>query len=1317
MNKNYNIGLDIGTHSVGWAVTDENYNILKFKKQNMWGVRLFDEGQTAEIRRTNRNTRRRLNRRRERIALLQMLLGKEIEKVDKTFFIRLKESFLHIDERQDKINKSNLFVGKNFSDKDYYKQYPTIYHLRKELIENTEKKDIRLVYLALHHIIKYRGNFLYEGQNFENITGDIKETIQELIDEVNRLEIADIKLSITKIQDIISDKNISRTKKVDLLINGDKISKNQLKNIFNGIVGLKIDLSKIFKDIVFDEEISFKFSDDDIDEKLDKAEDILGDDYILLEIMQKIYSWSVMGSILSGQTYISFAKVESFEKYKKELKMLKKIISHYDYELYREIFKSNIEGSNYITYIKDKNKSIKNKTVRELFYNKIKQAIESYLDDQYMMSEKEYILKEIENDNFLIIQNTKDNSAIPYQLNERELIKILENQGKYYKDILENKDKILKLLNFRVPYYVGPLNHKSKFAWVQKIKGMENEKIYPWNMDQIVDIDASAEKFIKRMTNKCTYLINEDVIPRNSLLFADYMYYNEINKIRINGKKIDKELKEDLREKVFLKKKTVSEKDIANWYENNYQNTNNECKVEGLQGDKKAASSLAPYIDFINIFGEVNRFNREKIEKIIEWITVFEDKNTLKSKIDKVYPDISNDKEKINKILKLKYKGWSRFSKKLLDEIYTIDSTQKKSTIIDILRDTDLNFMQIINNKTYGFDKKIMDENKLDFSNKITYDNLVKDLQGSPKIKRGIWQSIKLIEEIVKIMRGYPKNIFIEFAREDAESKRTNTKKNKLEKLYADLGKVDSSYIHADAKKLLKNKNTTIDNKRKQLYFMQLGKCMYTGEPLNFDQLHLYEIDHIIYQSLAKDNSIDNMVLVKKEVNQNRSNQVMPANFVSDDIKTWWKYLKDKNLISSKKYNNLMKRELNQYEEQGFINRQLVETRQISKHVTNILINCYEKEGTKIVPIKANLVDDFRKQFDIYKNREINDYHHAKDAFIVSVIGNYILNRFPSLEKEVVYGEYKKYKFSNNNRTNKYGFIIGSMNNTFKKNGKEIWVENKSINKIKKQLNYKDCSITKRVCENKGELFNVTIYPKLDGSKIVKNPIPIKSNLDVSKYGYYTSENIAYSSIIEYKKDNKRVKALIGVPIRYSNGIGNSKEKLKEYFEKVQNLEDVNIIKGKIFKYQLFKNEKGIFYLASPSEWHNAKQLLLDSKSEEIIYKMTSEKYNKEVQEEQLIYVYDSIIEKIESHYYIYSNIVKKIKNKRDMFINFSMDDKVKLIKELLKLTKANAQKGDMRLIKESKELGKLNNRNMNIEDTTFIYPSITGLFVREERY
>ena len=62
--KNYSIGLDIGTNSVGWSVSDENYKLSKYKKKTMWGVRLFDEGETAEKRRVYRGTRRRLNRRR-----------------------------------------------------------------------------------------------------------------------------------------------------------------------------------------------------------------------------------------------------------------------------------------------------------------------------------------------------------------------------------------------------------------------------------------------------------------------------------------------------------------------------------------------------------------------------------------------------------------------------------------------------------------------------------------------------------------------------------------------------------------------------------------------------------------------------------------------------------------------------------------------------------------------------------------------------------------------------------------------------------------------------------------------------------------------------------------------------------------------------------------------------------------------------------------------------------------------------------------------------------------------------------------------------
>ena len=43
MKQDYYIGLDMGTESVGWAVTDVDYNLVKKRGQDYWGVYLFDE--------------------------------------------------------------------------------------------------------------------------------------------------------------------------------------------------------------------------------------------------------------------------------------------------------------------------------------------------------------------------------------------------------------------------------------------------------------------------------------------------------------------------------------------------------------------------------------------------------------------------------------------------------------------------------------------------------------------------------------------------------------------------------------------------------------------------------------------------------------------------------------------------------------------------------------------------------------------------------------------------------------------------------------------------------------------------------------------------------------------------------------------------------------------------------------------------------------------------------------------------------------------------------------------------------------------------
>ncbi len=91
----YFVGLDMGTSSVGYAVSNEQYEILNFRQKAMWGVRLFDEAKTAADRRTARTNRRRLARRNLRLKLLQDLFAEAINAVDPGFYQRLKDSFFY----------------------------------------------------------------------------------------------------------------------------------------------------------------------------------------------------------------------------------------------------------------------------------------------------------------------------------------------------------------------------------------------------------------------------------------------------------------------------------------------------------------------------------------------------------------------------------------------------------------------------------------------------------------------------------------------------------------------------------------------------------------------------------------------------------------------------------------------------------------------------------------------------------------------------------------------------------------------------------------------------------------------------------------------------------------------------------------------------------------------------------------------------------------------------------------------------------------------------------------------------------------------
>ena len=178
----YYLGLDMGTNSVGWAVTDENYQLRRAKGKDLWGSRLFDEAETGAQRRSFRCARRRIQRERARIATLMSYFADEIDKVDPGFYQRLEESKYHLEDRsEDNRQKYALFADKDYTDQDYYKEYPTIFHLRKELIENSKGSyDVRLVFLALLNMFKHRGNFLNESLSDSEGEMDIKAAWGEL---------------------------------------------------------------------------------------------------------------------------------------------------------------------------------------------------------------------------------------------------------------------------------------------------------------------------------------------------------------------------------------------------------------------------------------------------------------------------------------------------------------------------------------------------------------------------------------------------------------------------------------------------------------------------------------------------------------------------------------------------------------------------------------------------------------------------------------------------------------------------------------------------------------------------------------------------------------------------------------------------------------------------------------------------------------------------------------------------------------------------------------------------------------------------------
>ena len=368
--EKYYLGLDIGTNSVGWAVTDPSYRLERFHKKDMWGIRLFEQADTAADRRVKRTNRRRLQRRHQRIQLLQELFAEEMAKVDDTFFLRLNESKLHLEDKSVQ-EKYPLFIEKGYTDIDFYQEYPTIYHLRKDLMESDQPHDIRLVYLAIHHLLKYRGHFLIDGslnsaKSFSTVFEQMMRSVQDGLN-------IDFTVSHPeRVEEILRNRTMARSSKSKLLEkefvidpgeDDPKSLKTVVKQICTFIAGNKGDLKKVFSEDLDElEKTGFKFSDPGFDEEiLPDLENKIPDLLNVVQAMKAVYDWSVLVDILDGEEYLSFAKVKQFDEHKHNLHQLRQVMKKYcEKKTWMDFFDDPTGKSNYAAYIGHVKKNGKN---------------------------------------------------------------------------------------------------------------------------------------------------------------------------------------------------------------------------------------------------------------------------------------------------------------------------------------------------------------------------------------------------------------------------------------------------------------------------------------------------------------------------------------------------------------------------------------------------------------------------------------------------------------------------------------------------------------------------------------------------------------------------------------------------------------------------------------------------------------------------------------------------------------------------------------------------------------------------------------------
>ncbi len=1381
-NKDYIVGLSLEPDAVGFAAIDKKNSLISLKGKNVIGVTKFKEGETAEERRTNRSARRRIIRKKRRSKFLEEIFAPEMAKVDPGFFVRQHQSWVSPRDKQRTHYPATFFATKA-EEKEFYKAYPTVYHLRQALMTKHKKFDLREIYIAMHSIIKRRGNFLYSvsAQSIDTSKINVRGTLEAINDNyqafksqgLNYCELAvenadgieEVIKGIDEDKTIFTRDKIKKTAKLLATNKPDKAAQKMYKQLATAIFGFKAQF-----DIILGENIdkteksnwSLKLSDEDAEDKLEAISTSLNDEQqAIVKEVESLYTAIVLNSIVPNGQTISESMIQKYDQHKKDLILLRKATADQEdpkkaekLKLAYDLYINNRSHGKVLAAKKTFNKNKKLTTAE--FYKHVK----SNLPENSANSAE--ILRLIENNEFLPVLRTKQNSSIPYQLQQRELDLIIKNQSKYYPFLAEENPvkehrkqapyKLDELIRFKIPYYVGPLFTEADqkitsgkdFAWLVRSIPNDRTPITPWNFNEKVDFAATANSFIRRMTVKDTYLLGEDVLPAKSLIYQRFEVLNELNGLRVNDKKLSVETKQDIYRDLFKNKMTVNEADLVDYLQENKGYS--KVEIAGLTPVGKILkfnSSLSSY----NHFKKLGLFDKQlddakyqkDFEKIIEWASIFSDKKIYQQKLR----EISWLSEKqFKSIANWTLNGWGRLSKRLLTSLYD----ENGQSVIERLWDSKQNFQQIITSA--GFKKEIDLANE-DMAKSTDLDDILAEAYTTPSNKKTVRKAAKVIKEIVSCAgHNVPSQIVL--AKPIINQNPYELSRNRGKELLRKYDQATSSLINKELVKELEdcNANRLLASDKYYLYFCQAGRDALTGEKIPYSEVKSCVVKNVLPKKFSQSKDMSNKILVidspkktKVELTKDCSSRKIPN--IDITIGQMWSEWKADELINKAKLDNLYvdPENLQEFEQRKYLGKELNVKSSIVKLLAVILHKLYPK--TEIIIINSQYPNALREKLSLYRNTQVNDYYNGMDAYLNAVCGNYLYQVYPRFRSYMVYGQYDLYSGSGKGslkNLKQFNLLWPLLQNTDTKQENTGKIYESGTGKVlfdrqtdfyeplRRAYGFKIMLVSRETYTLDEARTLTTLYPRADRDKVGNRTtlVPKKNGLDPAIYGGFSNSQNTFMIIVKIKKAKEDIYKALPIAMRYLDKLEKAKknntynETLRSIVEPMvaptRGYKGFDIILNHLnFNQEMVNQTYGNFIMSTASYMYNGNQIILSADAMRILNGKFKEK---EDEDSSLLQVYDEILKQIDNYVPLFNlrRYNQILHDARKVFEKLDVSKKRSTLSSILRGLHCNSSSNDVKEFGIGKGFGVFQKPDgiQLTKDTLIVFKSITGLRQRK---